>query len=141
MFLGEYEYKIDEKGRVPIPPKFRKELKEGLVLSPGPDNCIVAYGVAEWKKLADTLTSGSLAPDKIRRLGRVLFGGAFNLNLDGHGRVALPTTLRRYAQIGDELVVVGKNNYIELWNRELWEPEKVVALEQYWQTIEGLERR
>ena len=102
MFLGEYEYKIDDKGRVPVPPKFRRELKDGIVLALGPEMCIVAYGLAEWVKMSEKLTAGSLAPSKLRRLGRSLFGNAFSLTLDGQGRVALPITLREYAHIGDE---------------------------------------
>ena len=141
MFLGEYEYRIDDKGRVPIPPKFRRELKDGLVLAPGPETCIVAYGLAEWTKMSESLPAGSLAPAKLRRLGRATFATAFSLTLDGQGRVALPITLREYAKIGDELVVVGVNTYLEMWNRELWVAEKAAAQEQAWQTIEGLERR
>ena len=141
MFLGEYEYKIDDKGRVPIPPKFRRELKDGLILAPGPETCIVAYGLAEWMKMSENLTAGSLAPAKLRRLGRAIFATAFSLALDGQGRVALPITLREYARIGDELVVVGANTYLEMWNRELWVAEKTDAQEQAWQIIEGLERR
>ena len=141
MFLGEYEYKIDDKGRVPVPPKFRRELKDGIVLALGPETCIVAYGLTEWVKMSEKLTAGSLAPSKLRRLGRSLFGNAFSLNLDGQGRVALPITLREYAHIGDELVVVGANTYFEMWNRELWVAEKAAAQEQAWQIIEGLEQR
>jgi len=141
MFLGEYEYKIDDKGRAPIPPKFRKELKDGLILAPGPELCIVAYAPTEWMKMSESLTAGSLAPAKLRRLGRAVFATAFSLTLDGQGRVALPITLREYAKIGDELVVVGANTYLEMWNRELWVAEKAAAQEQAWQIIEGLERR
>ena len=141
MFLGEYEYKIDDKGRVPIPPKFRKDLKDGLILAPGPEACIVAYSPVEWMKMSEGLTAGSLAPAKLRRLGRAIFGNAFSLTLDGQGRVALPITLREYARIGDELVIVGANTYLEMWNRELWVAEKAAAQEQAWQIIEGLERR
>ncbi|HEY41856.1 MAG TPA: division/cell wall cluster transcriptional repressor MraZ [Dehalococcoidia bacterium] len=141
MFLGEYEYKIDDKGRVPIPPKFRRDLKDGLVLAPGPEACIVAYGLAEWTKMSESLPAGSLAPSKVRRLSRATFATAFSLTLDGQGRVALPITLREYARIGDELVVVGVNTYLEMWNRELWVAEKAAAQEQAWQIIEGLERR
>ena len=126
---------------MPSPPKFRRELKEGLVLAPGPEMCIVAYAPAEWMKMSESLTAGSLAPAKLRRLGRAIFATAFSLTLDGQGRVALPITLREYARIGDELVVVGSNTYLEMWNRELWVAEKVAAQEQAWQIIEGLERR
>ena len=95
MFFGEFEYKIDEKGRVPIPPRFRRELKEGVVLTPGIEKCIVAYPLPEWKKLAATLTTGSVTPSKLRRLNRAIFATAFSISIDGQGRVALPTPLRQ----------------------------------------------
>ena len=140
MFFGEFEYKIDEKGRVPIPPKFRRELKEGVVLTSGVEKCIVAYTLPEWKKLATTLTTGSVSPSKLRRLNRAIFATAFTLNIDGQGRIALPIPLREYAEIEDEVVIAGANNYLELWNKEQWESEKAISQEQVWQIIESLER-
>ena len=140
MFFGEFEYKIDEKGRVPIPPKFRKELKEGVVLTLGIEKCISAYPLADWKKLAATLTTGSVTPSKLRRLNRAVFATAFSLNIDGQGRVALPAPLREHAEIVDELVITGANTYLEIWNKVLWEEEKAISREQAWQIIESLER-
>ncbi len=140
MFFGEFEYKIDQKGRVPIPPKFRRELKEGVVLTPGVEKCIIAYPLAEWKKLAATLTTGSVTPSKLRRLNRAIFATAFSLNIDGQGRVALPIPLRQYAGIEDEVVIAGANNYFELWNKDQWESERAISQEQAWQIIESLER-
>lgn len=141
MFLGEFEYKIDEKGRVPIPPKFRRELKEGVVLMPGVETCVNIYPLSEWKKVSATLTSGTIAPSKLRRLNRSVFATAFSLNIDGQGRIALPVPLRVYAEIEDEVVIAGANTYLELWNKEQWEAEKTVSLEQAWQIIESLEQR
>ena len=141
MFWGEFEYKIDEKGRVPIPPKFKDELKrEGLVLMPGVESCINLYTWAEWKKLADTLTTDPIARSKQRRLNRAIFATAFRLNIDGQGRIALPPTLREYAGIEDEVIVAGANTYLELWNKEQWESEKAISQEQAWQIIESLEK-
>jgi len=140
MFFGEFEYRIDEKGRVPIPPRFRRELKEGVVLTPGVEQCITAYPLSEWKKLAATLTTGSVTRSKLRRLNRAIFATAFSLNIDGQGRVALPIPLRQYADIEDEVVIAGANNYLELWNKERWEAEKAISQEQTWQIIESLER-
>ena len=117
MFLGEFEYKIDEKGRVPIPPKFRRELREGVVLTLGIEKCITIYTLAEWKKLAATLTTGSVTRSKMRRLNRAIFATAFSLNIDGQGRIALPVLLREYAGIEDEVVIAGANTYLELWNK------------------------
>lgn len=140
MFFGEFEYKIDEKGRVPIPPKFRGELRSGLVLTPGIEKCIIAYPLTEWKKLADTLTSGPVTPSKLRRLNRAMFATAFSISLDGQGRIALPISLKQHAEIVDEVIIAGANNYLELWNKVHWESEKAISQEQAWQIIESLER-
>ena len=140
MFLGEFEYKIDEKGRVPIPPKFRRDLKDGVVLAAGPEKCIIAYSITEWNKLADSLTSGTIAASKLRRLNRAFFATAFNIQIDNQGRIALPVPLREYAGIEDELIIAGVNTYLELWNKEQWEAEKSISQEQAWQIIESLER-
>ena len=140
MFFGEFEYKIDQKGRVPLPPRFRRELKDGVVLMPGVEKCIWAYPLAEWKKLAASLTTGSFTPSKLRRLNRAIFATAFYLSIDGQGRIALPIPLREYAEIVDEVVIAGANTYLEIWNIVLWEEEKAASQEQAWQIIESLER-
>lgn len=140
MFFGEFNYKIDEKGRMPIPPRFRRELKDGVVLSPGVEKCINVYTVSEWKKLSGTLTGGSLTPNKLRRLNRAIFATAFSLNIDGQGRIALPIPLREYAEIMDDVVIAGANTYLEIWNQVHWEEEKALSQEQAWQIIESLER-
>lgn len=141
MFLGEYEYRVDSKGRLPLPPKFRRELRDGLILTRGAETCIVVYPVAEWHKLADTLAARTVTPSKLRKLNRIIFGAAFSLTLDGQGRIALPSSLRRYAEIDDVATIVGANNCIELWSPTLWNSEKVSAEEQVWQIIESLEEQ
>jgi len=141
MFFGEFEYRVDEKGRVLIPPRFRGELREGVVLTPGVERCINAYPISGWKKLAAALTSGSVSRSKLRKLNRAIFATAFSLGLDGQGRIALPDPLREYARIEDEVIIVGVNTYLELWNPEQWEVEKATSLEQAGQIIETLEGR
>lgn len=141
MFFGEFEYKLDEKGRVPIPPRFRRELRDGIVLTPGVEKCITAYSPPEFQKLATTVTTGSFTPSKLRRLNRAIFATAFYVNIDGQGRIALPYPLREYASIEDELVIIGANNCLELWNKGQWQSERTTSQEQAWQTIESLERR
>jgi MraZ protein len=138
MFLGEYNYKLDEKGRVPVPPKFRGELRDGIILVPCPEKCIIAYTPEEWKKISENMRTGSLAKDKMRRLNRALFSTAFHLNLDGQGRIALPAPLRTFAGIGEEVVITGANTYLEIWDKTLWEEEKTNSLAQAWQIIETL---
>ena len=141
MFFGEFEYRVDEKGRVPIPPKFRSELREGVVLTLGVEKCLTGYPLPEWKKLAAALTTGSVTRSKLRKLNRAIFATAFHLQIDGQGRIALPLKLREYAEIGDEVVVTGANNYFELWNKARWEAERATSQEQTWHIIESLETR
>ncbi len=127
MFNGEFEYRVDEKGRVPIPPKFRTEelKKEGVVLCPGMEKCITIYPISEWKKLADSLTSGSIIPSKLRKLNRAIFATAFNVEIDGQGRIMIPAQLRQFADLNEEVVMAGVNTYIELWSKEQWEQGEI----------------
>ena len=140
MFFGEFEYKIDEKGRVPVPPRFRGALKDGVVLTQGLEKCIAIYPASEWRKVADTITTSTASPSKLRRLSRAIFAAAFSLEVDRQGRIALPISLRESALIENDVVIAGVNNYLELWDKELWEAEKTASLEQAGQIIESIER-
>ena len=138
MFFGEYPYKVDEKGRVPLPPKFRRQMKEGVILAKGMgEKCIAAYPVAEWKRLSDSLAAKAVTPANLRRLNRAIFGSAFGASLDGQGRITLPFSLREYAGIGDTAIVVGANNCVELWCEGEWQAEKKSAEEQASEIIES----
>ena len=138
MFFGEYPYKVDEKGRVPLPPKFRRQMREGVILTKGMgEKCIAVYPVAEWKRLSDSLAAKAVTPANLRKLNRSIFGSAFDASLDGQGRITLPFSLREYAGIGDTAIVVGANNFIELWCEGEWKSEKTSADEQASQIIES----
>ena len=139
MFFGEYQYRVDEKGRLPLPPKFRREMREAVILIKGTEKCVVAYPSAEWERLADSLAARAVTPANLRKLNRAIFGSAFSVSFDKQGRITLPFPLRSYAEIGDAAIVVGANNYVELWNEELWKAEKASAEEQASQIIEGFE--
>jgi MraZ protein len=139
MFYGEYEYKIDEKGRVPVPPRFRGALKDGVVLTPGAERCITAYTVPEWRKLSATLTGSAVSRSKMRRLSRAIFATAFSTKIDNQGRIPIPAPLREHAGMMDDVVIAGANTYLEIWDKVLWEEEKRLSQEQAWQIIESLE--
>jgi MraZ protein len=138
MFFGEYPYKVDEKGRVPLPPKFRREMKEGVILAKGMgEKCIAVYPIAEWKRLSDSLAAKAVTPANLRKLNRAIFGSAFSASFDGQGRITLPYPLRDYARIADTVIVVGANNFVELWSEDGWKAEKTLAEEQASQIIES----
>ncbi|MFH1485078.1 MAG: division/cell wall cluster transcriptional repressor MraZ [Chloroflexota bacterium] len=140
-FLGEYEYSIDLKGRISIPPRFRELFSDGLILCRGFERCITVYSPCEWEKMTEVLVSRPLTRVKSRRLSRAFFSGAFRTELDGQGRVILPAYLREYGKIEDGAVVVGVNSYLEIWSKQLWAEEKVLSEEEAWQIAEGIELR
>jgi MraZ protein len=111
------------------------------VLCPGMEKCITIYPLAEWKKLADSLTSGPIVPSKLRKLNRAFFATAFNVELDGQGRIIIPTQLRQYAGISEEVVMTGANTYLELWSKQEWATEKTLSQEEASHIIDTLERR
>ena len=141
MFLGSYEYRIDVKGRVPLPPKFRETLKQGLVITHGLEKCITVYPLSEWMRIAENSTTLPPAHSKERRMNRFIFANAFSAELDSQGRVALPTTLRQYAEIGENVVIAGANNYAEIWSENNWKAESDLMERDAWQISESMEER
>lgn len=139
MFFGEYEYRVDQKGRLPFPPRFREKFQQGVVLGRGIEQCITAYPLPEWQKFAEGQTSRPTSRERTRRLNRYTFSNAFNLELDRLGRVRLPPPLRHYAQIKEEAVIVGAGSYMEIWSKELWAQERLLMEQQAWQITESME--
>ncbi len=124
MLLGEYELRIDHKGRLAIPVRFREAFRGSLVLSRGFDKCLIAYTTVEWEKVAEKLAALPLTQLNPRRISRFTFSGAFDLEPDRQGRVIIPLALRQYAEINEEAVVVGAYSHLQVWSRELWTAEK-----------------
>lgn len=141
MFLGRYEYRIDAKGRIPLPPRFRDELRQGLVITQGWERCITVYPLSEWTKIAERSATLPTAREKERRMKRFIFATAFSTELDAQGRVALPLPLRQYAEIGENIVVVGVNNYAEIWSEKNWKDESDLMGAEAWQISESTEGR
>ena len=136
MFLGDHEYRIDPQGRVPIPPRFRADFLQELVATRGYDRCIVLFTSQEWTRFSSGILNMSLQRHRHRELARVVFGGAFNLKLDGQGRILLPVALRNYAGIRDEVMVVGAGNYVEIWDGQAWSQEIGRLEESAWHIAE-----
>ena len=124
MFIGEYELRIDHKGRVAIPTRFREAFQDGIVVSRGIDKCLIVYTLPEWQKVAESLASMPLTQSNARRITLFMFSGAFEIGLDRQGRVVLPPALRQYAGINDEVVVIGAYRQLQIWARDLWNIEK-----------------
>ena len=124
MFIGEYKHNLDEKGRLAIPVKFRKDLVKGVVITRGLDNCLFLYTPEQWKILAVKLSSLPISQTNSRAFSRLMLAGAMDAELDRHGRVIIPDYLRKYAGIKKKTVIAGLYGRLEIWNEEAWEKYK-----------------
>lgn len=120
MPFGEYQYSVDDKGRVIIPPSFRDFVDGGMVVTRGLDSCLFVFPLTTWDGIERHLTSLPLTDPDSRRFVRFFYSGASKAKLDSTGRITLPPPLRTYAQIEGNVMVVGAPNRLEIWNEELW---------------------
>ena len=121
MFMGEYQHKMDNKGRVIIPASFRDELSEKFVVTRGLDNCLFVYPMQEWSILEEKLNSLPITSKDSRTFVRFFFSGATECQLDKQGRISLPSNLRDYADLDKQIVIIGLSNRIELWAKAKWD--------------------
>ena len=120
MFIGMYVHSIDDKGRLAVPMKFRDDLAHGAVVTRGLDTSLFLLPLEEWGKLAEKLAGLPLGQASSRAFSRLMLAGAMEVKLDGQGRCIVPEYLRQYAGLQKNVVVVGVNNRIELWDEERW---------------------
>lgn len=121
MFIGEYHHAIDEKGRLAVPVKFRKDLLKGGVVTRGLDYCLFMYTEKDWKELADKLAKLPIAKATSRAFARLMLAGAMEINVDKQGRVMVPEYLRDFANVKKGVVIAGLYNRIEIWDEKAWE--------------------
>ncbi len=120
MLLGTHTPKLDEKGRLILPAKFREELDGGVVITRGQENCLVIFSTAEFQSVLDAAANAPLTNRDARDYARVLMSGASTETPDKQGRVTLPQNLRAYASLEKELVVIGVGKRAEIWNATAW---------------------
>lgn len=137
MFLGTFFHRVDEKGRVALPAKFRAELAQGAVLGPGPDKCVNVYPLPYWEKTAAILTPGPFASSRDRERGRWIFSRVSLAELDSQGRIPLPLELRQKLEIKEDAAIVGMFNYLEIWARASWEIRSSRADQQAYDLFEN----
>lgn len=118
-FLGKHDYAMDERGRVPLPPRYREALMQGIILTQGtPDHCIRAYPLEAFEQHAAnyTIEPGTTRTGRVHR--RAFFSAAYQSELDRQGRVLIPPVLRQWANLEGPVAVVGIGEGIEIWNAD-----------------------
>ncbi|MBE0009875.1 MULTISPECIES: division/cell wall cluster transcriptional repressor MraZ [unclassified Arthrobacter] len=121
MFLGTHLPRLDEKGRLILPAKFRDELSDGLVLTRGQERCIYVFSQSEFEQLHEQMRSAPLSSRQSRDYARVFLSGASDEVPDKQGRITIPQALRTYAGLGRELAVIGAGSRAEIWDATAWE--------------------
>ena len=148
-FLGEFDCKLDAKGRMMIPSGLRKQLpeaeREGLVINRGFEKHLVIYTRKEWDLIIADLATLNQYEKRTREFVRYFTRGATELTLDAAGRILLPKALLEYAGIGNDLVLACQLNKIEVWDSKAYdqqmdsEPENFANLAE--EVMGGRERR
>ncbi len=120
MFLGTYAPKLDEKGRVILPAKFRDDLATGIVMTRGQENCLYVFTTADFEELHDKIRQAPVTSKQARDYLRVFLSGASSETPDKQNRVTIPANLRAYAGLDRELTVIGAGSRVEIWDSEAW---------------------
>lgn len=121
MFLGTHAPRLDDKGRLILPAKFRDQLATGVVLTKGQERCLYAFPTRDFEEMHQRLRQAPLASKQARDYLRVFLSGATDDLPDKQGRITIPPPLRRYAGLERDLAVIGAGSRIEIWDAAAWE--------------------
>lgn len=119
MLIGEYAHSLDAKGRVNFPARLRDDLGDTFILSKGLSGCLFVYSIEEWRRLEEKIRE--LPMSKSRNLQLFFFSGACEAQCDKQGRVIIPQTLRDYAGLEKDVMIVGASVRAEIWNKQKWD--------------------
>lgn len=121
MFLGTYAPKLDEKGRVILPAKFRDELSGGMVVTRGQDRCLYVFGQREFESVVERMRQAPVSSKQSRDFQRLFLSGASQEIPDKQNRITLPVSLREYAGLERDLTVIGAGSRAEIWDTPTWD--------------------
>jgi MraZ protein len=120
MFIGEYNYNLDEKGRLSIPTVYKQEIGEKAVVARGLEQCLYIYTMTEWEKLVNKISDLSFTKKSHREFSRMFLSGAYQSEIDTKGRINIDSNLISHAGLKKECTIIGSGNRIEIWDKELW---------------------
>lgn len=119
--FGEHRYRMDPKGRISLPEKFREAFADGVYLTLGLDGSLIALPRGEFERQLAQLDDMPLSDPKARAFGRFFMANTERMDLDGQGRVVIPQKLRQKAGLGTEVVVTGAGRRLEVWSVDAWD--------------------
>lgn len=120
MLIGQYDSKVDKKGRLSFPKKFREILGNKLIVTLGYENSLIVVSEENWKALLEGTEGRPFIQSETRQTQRFLLGGATSVESDNKGRFILPAYLREFGRIKNEVVFLGLSRYVEIWDKQRW---------------------
>ena len=124
MLSGEFKHSADEKFRLRLPPRFKKELGSGYVVTRGNDGCLFVFSHEQLETLLNKTSSIPMFSSNLQQPLRLLYSSAYEVVEDNQGRFLLPQSLREAAAIKKEVYFVGVGTRAEIWSVEKWEAYK-----------------
>lgn len=124
MFIGEYTHTVDEKKRISLPAKFKKELGTKVVVTRGLDNCLFLFPYKTWQAISKETAELGMMQSDTRGFTRFMFSGAVEIDVDSTGRILVPDYLREFGDLKSPVVFAGVHNRIEIWNDKRWSAYK-----------------
>ncbi|HEY6019016.1 MAG TPA: division/cell wall cluster transcriptional repressor MraZ [Candidatus Paceibacterota bacterium] len=124
MLIGEYLHTLDNKKRISLPAKFRKEVGRKVVVTRGLDSCLFMYPQKAWEKIAAKVSDLPVGQADTRGMSRFLLAGAVEVEVDSAGRILIPDFLKDFADLKTRVVLAGVSDRIEIWNEKTWEEYK-----------------
>lgn len=121
MFIGEYNFNLDDNHRLNIPNTFKKYLEETLVIAKGFEKCLYLYNMSDWRIISEKINNLSFTKANNRKFSMGLNSGAYELEVDSKGRICISQKLVDYAQLVKECIIIGVSNRIEIWSKEEWD--------------------
>jgi MraZ protein len=142
LFLGTFDYAMDERGRVPLPPRYRDAFRGGIVLSQGsPDRCLRVFTQEAFDEQASEYTAESAMHRRGRDLRKAFFSRSHPAELDKQNRILIPGALREYAGLSNKVLVVGAGEWLEIWSPEHFSEEMSRVDGQLESTLESIDIR
>jgi len=136
MFLGTHNPKLDEKGRVILPARFRDELESGVVVTRGQENCLYVFSAREFESMHEKIRQAPVTSKTARDFLRVFLSGASAETPDRQNRITIPAVLRGYASLDRDLTVIGAGNRVEIWDTAKWETYLAASEDDFANTSE-----
>lgn len=130
MLIGRQDTKIDEKNRIILPSKFRRELGDNLIVTQGFESSLIVISVSKFELLLEGTQGRPIIDKNAREIERFLLGSAEEVTLDDKGRFIVPSYLRNYANLTQEVSILGVMRYVQIWDKKRWETHNLELIKK-----------